>query len=267
MSRFTDPQYLKTDQYRDATNLDARVDLHRRFSTNPYGWFSWIFDTLETLSSPGHVLELGCGPAHMWKECAGRIPAGWSITLSDLSDGMLEAAWRSLVVTGCAFKFEQIDAQSIPYPDESFDVVIANHMLYHVPDRPKALVEIVRVLKPGGHFIATTVGVRHLAEINYWLKQVSPDTDFAPFSISFTLENGLEQLTPFFSQIENKRYDDSLRVTEIEPLIAYIRSTFKASELSESALENVRQELENLLKTSGEIFITKDSGLFEAIKK
>lgn len=266
MSKFTDPQNLKSEQYRDSSNLGARVELHRRFSTNPYGWFPWIFDTLETLPGRARVLELGCGPGYMWKECLDRIPEGWSITLSDLSDGMVDAAWRNLVVTSRAFKFEQIDAQSIPYPDETFDIVIANHMLYHIPDRPKALAEICRVLKKDAHFIASTVGDGHLAEINQWLKQVSPDMDFAPFANTFTLDNGLEQLTPFCSKIEIKRYDDDLRVTEIEPLMAYIRSTFRAKELSVSALTEVRRELADLLETQGEIFITKVSGLFMAVK-
>ena len=45
---------------------------------------------------------------------------------------MVDAAWRNLVVTGRAFKYEQIDAQSIPYQDETFDIIIANFMLYHV---------------------------------------------------------------------------------------------------------------------------------------
>ena len=44
--------------------------------------------------------------------------------------------WSSLDATS---KFEEIDAQSIPFEDETFDAVIANHMLYHVPDRPKAI--------------------------------------------------------------------------------------------------------------------------------
>lgn len=266
MARFTDPHYLKTDQYRDETNLDARLELHRRFSTNSYGWFPWIFDTLESLPSPARVLELGCGPGYLWKECIDRIPDGWSLTLSDLSDGMVDAAWRNLVVTGRAFKFKQIDAQSIPYLDETFDIVIANHMLFHVPDRRKALAEIHRTLKWGGYFIATTVGDGHLAEINQWFNQVSPDTGFAPFANTFTLDNGLEQLTPFFSHVEIKRYDDNLRVTAVEPLVAYIRSMFRVKELSEPALANVSQEFEKLLKTHGEIFVTKDSGLFKAVK-
>ena len=92
MSKFTDQQYLKTDQYRDSSNLDARVAIHRRFSTNPYGWFRWVFDVLLKLPENARILELGCGPGWMWKENTDRIPAGWNITLSDLSPGMVDAA-------------------------------------------------------------------------------------------------------------------------------------------------------------------------------
>jgi ubiquinone/menaquinone biosynthesis C-methylase UbiE len=266
MSKYTDQDYLKNYQYRDASNLDARLELHRRFSTNHQGWFPWIFDTLETLAATANVLELGCGPGYMWKECADRIPEGWSITLSDLSEGMLDAAWRNLVVTGRAFKFERIDAQSIPYPDEHFDIIIANHMLYHLPDRPKALSEIRRVLKTGGSLIATTVGKGHLAEIRAWRMQIALDMDILLLDNPFTLENGLEQITPFFSQVEIRRHEDNLHVTEIEPLMAYIQSGFREAELSEPMLEKLRQKLISMLDQNGEIFITKDSGLFLAVK-
>jgi len=188
MSKFTDQDYLKNDQYRDASNLDARVALHRRFSTNSYGWFPWIFDILERLPSTANVLELGCGPGYMWKECIDRVPDGWRITLSDLSDGMVDEAWRNLIVTGRAFKYEQIDAQAIPYPDETFDIVIAGHMLFHLPDRPKGFAEIKRVLKGGGYLVATTVGSKHLAEIAEWLEESSSDTYIAPFANPFTLD-------------------------------------------------------------------------------
>ena len=265
MSKFTDSQYLKTEQYRDSSNLDARIQLHRRFSTNPYGWYPWIFDTLETLPSPARVLELGSGPGYLWKECVDRIPAGWNITLSDLSDGMVDVAWRNLVVTGRAFKYEQIDAQSIPYPDKTFDIVIANFMLYHVPDRLKALQEIHRVLKNGGYLLAATAGQRHLAELNNWLKKASPDK-FNPFNSLFTLDNGMEQLKPFFSTVEIKRYDNNLRVTEIEPLMVYVFSTIKARDIPESALAGLRREFEDILSQKGEIVITIDAGLFLAVK-
>jgi ubiquinone/menaquinone biosynthesis C-methylase UbiE len=267
MNKFTDQNYLKNDQYRDASNLNARMEVHRRFSTNPQGWYAWVFDTLETLPQQAQVLELGCGTGAMWADCPERIPAGWTLTLSDLSGGMLDEAWRNLVVLGRSFKFEQIDAQSISYPDETFDIVIANHMLYHVPNRPKALAEIRRVLKPGGILIATTVGENHLKELNAWLARVSMDENFKPFSAEFTLENGGAQLQPLFSQIECLRYDDNLRITDLDLLVTYLRSAIRASEISDEELTALRYDLEQELRDKGELFVTKDSGLFKAVKE
>jgi len=266
VSKFTDQQYLKSDQYKDSSNLDARVVIHQRFSTNSYGWFRWIFDTLLKMPEKSRILELGCGPGLLWKENIARIPAGWNITLSDLSSGMLDAAWRNLVVSGRAFQFKEIDAQSIPFEDETFDAVIANHMLYHVPDRPKAIAEMRRVLKPNGRLIATTVGENHLKEMMNWYRRVHISRIWESFANPFVLENGLEQLTPFFSDVKLSRYDDNLRVTEVEPVVAYIRSSIRVNELSEEELANLQHDLEKELQEKGEIFISKDSGLFEAVK-
>ena len=266
MQRFTDQQYLTQDQYKGAGNLDARIEVHRRFSTNPQGWFHWVFDTLVELPDNTNVLELGCGTGTLWKECTSRIPDGWSITLTDLSDGMLDAAWRNLVPLGRNFKFEKMDAQSIIYGDKIFDAVIANHMLFHVPDRKKALAEIKRVLKVDGHLIATTVGNHHMQEMYQWLKRVNINKRSDMFSNPFTLENGYQQLQKVFLQVKELRYIDNLEVTEIGPLIAYIRSSIGAVDLSEDKLGELEKELSIILQQEGKIFVTKDSGLFEAIK-
>jgi len=266
MSKLTDQHYLKTEQYKDSSNLNARVEIHKRFSTNPYGWYNWVFDTLVKLPFNAKILELGCGPAYMWKACADRIPTDWDITLSDLSSGMLDAAWRNLVVIGRAFTYKEIDAQAIPFEDENFDAVIANHMLYHVPDRAKAIAEVKRVLKPGGHLIAATGGEKHMHEIIDRFRQVHVDYIWESFSVEFTLENGMDQLKPYFSQIVLSRYEDNLHVTDVALLMDYIRSGVRVTELSESELAKVQADLEKELTKSGKIFITKASGLFEAVK-
>jgi len=266
VSKFTDQQYLKAEQYRDASNLDARVLIHERFSTNPYGWFQWVFDRLLKLPENAKILELGCGHGLLWKENLNRIPKGWTITLSDLSPGMLDAAWRNLVVSGRAFQFKEIDAQEIPLAERTFEAVIANFMLYHVPDRAKAIREIKRVLKPGGFLFAATVGENHMQEMMQWLGQVHIGNIWQSYANPFTLENGADQLKPFFSNVSLSRYEDSLNVTEVEPVMAYLRSSLRASELSGDELSKVRANLEKRLKEQGRILITKDSGLFEAIK-
>ncbi len=266
MSKFTDQNYLKTDQYKDSSKLDARATIHQRFSTNAYGWMNWIFDRLLDLPANAKILELGCGPAYLWRENISRIPTGWEVTLSDLSSGMLDSARRDLVVIGRAFRFKEIDAQAIPFHDETFDAVIANHMLYHVPDRAKAIAEIKRVLKTGGHFLAATVGENHLKEITEWFRRIHKNKEWNPFAKLFTLENGLDQLRPFFPNVTVSRYEDNLHVTELEPLIAYFHSVVGADEFLDDELAKLHSDLEKELKENGKIFITKDSGLFEAIK-
>ena len=164
MSRYTDQQYLREKQFKDASNLDARVQLHMRYSTEKIEWLRWLFEQI-TWPQEGHMLELGCGPAGLWKSNIERVPAGLNITLSDFSPGMLEDARVSLGENASRFSFEQIDAQEIPREDAAFDLLLANHMLYHVPDPEKAYREISRVLKPGGRFCASTVGERSLHEL------------------------------------------------------------------------------------------------------
>src|SRR5690348_5746292 len=163
MSEISNQSYLLNDQYKNSEKFNARVMLHARFSINKYGWHRWIFDHFK-LSQGARVLELGTGPGYLWQSNRDRIPEDLQITASDFSPGMVEEAKHNLA-WGKVFDFQVIDAQSIPYEDAFFDAVIANHMLYHVPDRPKALGETRRVLKPGGRFYASTVGEHHMAEI------------------------------------------------------------------------------------------------------
>ena len=263
MQKFTDPQYLAKDQYKDSSNLGARIALHQKFSTNPQGWHTWVFDQLLQLPVNANILELGCGNAVLWKESAKRIPAGWNITLTDLSDGMLDSAWRNLVVTGRGFKFEKIDAQSIPYVDGTFDAVIANHMLYHLPDRKQGLREIKRVLKDYGCLFATTVSENHMIEMWNWIGRVSGGKQ-GTVALSFTLENGKEQLQEFFPNVELTRYPDGLRVTDPGMIIKYIRSMVPARDLLEGELQSLDRVLVEMMGKNGVISISKDSGLFIA---
>ncbi|MGH2459697.1 MAG: class I SAM-dependent methyltransferase [Chloroflexota bacterium] len=123
--------------------------MHARFSTNPDGWHRWVFDQLQ-LPPRCRILELGCGPGYLWRENLDRPPPGWDVTPSNRSPGMLSEATRGLSAAARSFSFAVVDAQSIPFAAGCFDVVIANHMLYHVPDRARALAEIRRALRfPG----------------------------------------------------------------------------------------------------------------------
>ena len=233
MSKFTDQEYLSTEQYRDASNLDARAQLHERFSTNKYGWHRWVYEQYK-LAPGSRILELGCGPAYLWRENADRIPAGWDLTLTDFSPGMVQQARQSLRGGPHLFRYGVADAQAIPFEDARFDVVIANHMLYHVPDRARALSEIRRVLRPGGRFYAATNGQSHMRELKELTGRFAPDAGLAASSSAefFGLEDGRDEIARWFSEVTVHRYKDALIVTEAEPLIAYVRSLITAAQPS-----------------------------------
>lgn len=258
----TDRNYLLTEQYKDAANLNARIELHKRFSTSTQNWYEWILAHY-TFAKDSQILELGCGSVEFWRTNLERIPQGWSVTLSDFSAGMLEDARKNLHHSKHPFTFQVIDAQAIPFADESLDVIIANHMLYHVPDRARALAEIRRVLKPGGHFYATTIGQNHLRELDDLIGQVTNGGIFSKkLRQDFTLESGYDQLTPYFSQVTLDHFIDGLVVTEVTPLIAYILSTRTRRSLTEEQTRTLRTLIEQQLAEHGAIHITKSSGIF-----
>ncbi|HEY7126911.1 MAG TPA: class I SAM-dependent methyltransferase [Ktedonobacterales bacterium] len=263
MSSFSDQKYLLNEQYKDASNLNARILLHARFSTNKYGWHKWLFDQFQI--APGsRVLELGCGPGLFWASNRERIPADWQITLSDFSSGMLEAAQHTLAQIQHPFTFQVIDAQAIPFDDASLDAVIANHMLYHVPNRPRALSEIRRVLKPDGRLYASTIGEQHLKELQALGRRVFVAYTSGLEATPFSLENGAAQLAPYFSSVTLSRLEGELAVTESQPLIDYILSGKGARVFVGERLERLRLLIEQELAEQGAIHISTDSGLFIA---
>jgi ubiquinone/menaquinone biosynthesis C-methylase UbiE len=266
MGGINDPSYLRAEQYRDATNLCARIDLHARYSTNLQGWHTWIFEQLRPLAPASVIFELGCGQGKLWADNLARLPHGWRVTLSDFSRGMLTDARRTLVSAPGRFEFLLADARHIPLADGTIDAVIANHMLYHVPNRRQALGEVARVLTRNGSLFASTVGERHLGEIDVRLQRAGVPAAYrgAMASATFTLENGAAQLGEVFADVTLQRYADGLRVTEMEPLMAFVQSMTAATVLAPPALQEIRRDFAAELASKGEVRITKDTGLFVA---
>ena len=218
----SDREYLRHNQYRNSSNLNARFNLHDRFSINKYGWHRWVFDHFNFLSQ-SRLLELGCGGAYLWTKNQDRLPKGWDIILSDFSPGMLQDARSNLRSLSHPIRFEVTDAQSISFEEASFDGVIANHMLYHVSDRNKAFSEIYRVLKPEGRFFAATNGQSHLKELGALAQKFSPDYNPNWMADTFTLENGKVQLSQWFPYVTVTRYEDGLVITEVDGLTSWAK--------------------------------------------
>lgn len=267
MPTTVESEKLKREQYHNVDKLAARIRLHERFSTNRENLFHWIFDYVLALAPKrASVLEIGCGRGDLWKQNIKRIPSGWQIKLTDFSPGMLEDCKRHLGKEAARFSFDTVDAQAIPYPDAHFDIVVANMMLYHVPNREEAIREFRRVLKPSGKFFATTVGDAHLRELLDILRQFAPDMPEDLSSAGFTLQNGAAQLNLCFSEAQMQAFQDSLYVTELQPLLDYVASSTNlknfdiANERNSALIDNLKEKLHR----EGGIAIQKQVGLFVA---
>ena len=251
-----DPSYVKK-QYQHSSNLEARAALHERFRTAPRPWFDWYFDHLD-LPANARVLEVGCGTGVLWRENTARVPGSWQLTLTDFSPGMLETAQRAIP----AARFVATDTQALAFEWGEFDAVIANHMLYHVPDVTRALAEFKRVLRPRGKLFAATNGVNHLRELRALIGNVIGLAQ--PFlEMQFNLENGADYLAHYFSTIRRFDFEDRLIVTEVEPLVAYPMSGVLSTRLRNSDGEStLRQIVADHIAREGAFVITKSTGLF-----
>ncbi len=259
----SDPAYVSR-QYADAVHLSARSRFYEAFGTNKYPWQLWVFDKLAMVPS-ARILELGCGTGELWRQNLDRLPTGLHVTLSDISEGMLAQAEEQLPGNGHSFDFRLIDAQSIPYPDETFDVIIANDVLHHVPDLGKALTETSRALKPTGRLYAAGTGMNHMKELTALLARFDPGLA-AWRSLpaqAFSLESGFDVLSEHFSRVALYRYPGLLLVTDEAMLMEYIlsgRIQVEAERRPELAL--LIHEAFN--ESRGQLRIGMDNGLFEA---
>ena len=190
------------------------------------------------------------------------MPAGLRVCFSDLSTGMAREARAGLPAAG--FDFLNLDTQALPFDSGTFSVVVANHMLYHVPDLPRAARELARVLVPGGVLFAATNGAEHMRPLDEMIHTFEPrfGDKFGSLIATFALENAADVLTPAFARVALHRYPDSLIVTEAQPLADYVLSVAGDDPYLtlDRAAELTRFFQAHLDAAGGALHITKDSG-------
>ena len=250
------------NQYQNATNISSRINLHSLYSQNKQGWFPWIFEQCRI--SPGlRILELGCGDGTLWTDNLSLLPEDISITLSDISSGMLRDARRAIGSSDTRFAFRAFDCRKIPYKDESFDLVIANHVLFYCDYIPSVLKEVRRVLAPGGRFLCSAYGKAHMQEVSQLVQDFDERIVLSADRLyeRFGRENGQSILEPFFPKAHWLSYEDCLLVQDAEPLISYVLSCH--GNQNQYILDRYKEfRAYTARKTAKGFRITKDAGVF-----
>lgn len=253
------------EQYHNATNLRVRIQLHHLYSTNPVEWFSWLRGQID-FSRINRLLELGCGNGDLW---VGNMIdlRNREFFLSDLSEGMLEDAKLRL---NDDFSFMQIDAQNIPFKRDFFDAVIANHLLFYLPELDQGLEEIIRVLKPHGILYASTYSTNHMKEITELAQEFDSRITLSQTSLPsiFGKENGEEILSHYFQNVERRDYADTLVIDQAKPIVDYIVSCHgNQNEILSGRIGEFYSFIKKKIDDQGSITVTKEACLFIATNK
>lgn len=245
------------EQYKTADNLNTRISIHTKYSTNKLGFGNWLFSHYD-LSPNTKVLELGCGTGDMWKSKLHLVDKSIELTLTDFSENMVSIVKNALGEQD-NISYSIVDIESIPYADNSFDRVIANMMLYHVPDLNKGLSEVKRVLTEDGYFYCATYGENGIMPFIAGLLKEYGITDTT--NKNFTLQNGYGILQKYFSNIQRLDYEDSLAVTDVNGVLDYIYSLTNMSSIAKLERQTLKEILENKM-VNGILTIPKEYGMF-----
>ena len=254
------------EQYKNADNLKLRKGLHEKYSVNKVGFQKWMFGQYP-FRPKMKVLELGSGRGELWNYYfENDVLQGYEmdITLSDFSDGMVDCLQQSY--PGRKISVRKIDILDIPFEDGTFDLIIANSMLYHVKDIDAALSEVKRVLKKDGLFFCSTLGMNGMTQYLYHALDELGIPCNHESNLYFTLQNGMPLLKKQFGKVERRDYEDALEIDNIEDYLEYIYSMASMTGLDRNNYDILRNYF-NSKKVNGYLHVPKEYGMFVAGKE
>ena len=271
MSASNDPEAVRK-QYATDEMLRIRQETHEKYTVPKIDFVDWAVRCIQWRGDE-RVLDVGSGTG-LYFNALQRILPGLVYHGVDLSEGMLHQHPASGV------RMTLGDAQALPYADHSFDVLMANHMLYHLPDIDAALTEFRRVLKPDGILMVATNSLHNMPEIQVLMRRaivlltrLGPSQVRAPTPASdlFALENGTRQLARHFFAVVRYDLPTSLVFNDVEPAIRYLESTRNMREpqlpddvLWDDVMLIMRQQITHLVNHFGELAIAKINGVLLA---
>lgn len=268
----SDPRYLAY-QYGTAEKLRIRQEAHELYSEQPNDFFEWALAFLDL--RPGLlVADVGCGPGAYHTLL---YEAGCPVIGVDASLGMLEEVQRQASRGGFVVYPLQANAERLPLASSSVDRLMANHMLYHVPDQHAALAEMRRVLKPGGVVMLATNAFDAYDIINQAHSAAAQEAGFAPvprMTASFHLGH-LETVQSIFPGAEVHVRQDAFLFPTLDAAMRYYASGHvdavqdppldgrHAPELLPRVAKRLRAQLDG----QGRLRVPKDAGCFVATKQ
>ena len=161
-------------------------------------------------------------------------------------------------------KFEVADIEQLPYDDNTFDLVMAHHVIYHAADKDKAISELKRVVKSDGFVSITTNSEKHMLNVYTIAHSIDANFSMVRNIDGFTEEDADILLKKYFPNISKEIYEDMLEVDDLEFMIEYIKSTTEPRKMNlrEDFYDKYSEIVKHDIDEKGHFDILKRSPLF-----
>jgi ubiquinone/menaquinone biosynthesis C-methylase UbiE len=151
ISAQTDPvkQQVAAHWNRRAAHFDEDFGHNIRTPAERAAW-DRILDLILPAAAALEALDIGCGTGFLSLELASR---GHRVTGIDVAPSMIAQARKTAAERQATIRYEEADAEQLPFAAASFDVAVSRHLLWTLPHPDSAMDEWMRVLRPGGRLI------------------------------------------------------------------------------------------------------------------
>ncbi|RMG83689.1 MAG: class I SAM-dependent methyltransferase [Chloroflexi bacterium] len=259
-------------QYENDELLRTRQEIHEQYTQPKIDFIQWALTCIPWQGSE-RVLDVGSGTGSYHKALQMRYP--------DIRYFGIDNSWGMLQKHPAnGYRMVNGDAHKLPYADNSFDIVMANHMMYHLTDIDTAIREFKRVLKPEGLLMVATNSLHNMPEFQVLMRraivlltrlspsQIRPP---APASDLFALENGTRHLSRYFQGVVRYDLPTALVFDDVEPALRYLESTrsLREPQLPDDVMWDdmmllMRQQITHLINHFGELAVQKLAGVLVA---
>jgi len=264
-----DKEHLKKYKYKNDNSLMMR----KRVYQYTYPKIDLTKEVIKKIPFKAkRVLDVGCGNGDLLISLRKSSFTGELFGM-DLSEGIMQKGTKQSIEEGLNIIFKAADAESLPFKDEFFDVIIAKHMLYHVPNVQKAVNEVYRCLKKGGCYIVTLNSKNQkpkLAEYEQFIKRKYE------FSIKhgdhFLVTENISGFLTKFKKVETIHFENKIELRDPSPFIDYIASfqdsytPMPTKEVWQKILRDIKDLIQKEINEKGKFIEYNRFDLIKAIK-
>ena len=259
-------RYYATDR-----NLRIYEETHAKYCVPETDFVRWTLDNIDW-NGDEVILDIGAGRGSHYSCLIAERP--------DISYYALDLSPNLLLNHPCAADHLALgDAMKLPFADGSFDVVMANHVLYHLADVDGCLAEIKRVLKSDGRLLAATDSLHTVPELQVLIRRAivllsNNGAQVPPPALpcdAFALENGTRMLARHFYAVVRHDLPTQLMFDDVEPALEYLESMRDLRQHSlpddvawDDMMLIMRQQMTQLLQLLGKLEINVACGALVA---